>query len=377
LKKKIENFAFWIAAFVFGVALIIVYKTFDNFGDVLGSIAKVVSAMKPFFVAFIIAYIVNLPKKKIYEFLQKRKNKFVVAHSLGISVLLAYIVTAGVLVIVVGALFPAIYKNLLDFYLNIDTYFMSAKEYIKNIEIFRRFDILQDIDKYNISGGISTVLQQIDGTQIGKYISGVFNATSGIFSAFISLIASVYMLVEKESIAEGCKKIIKVFVKENYVDDIMRYMHQINEIFTSYVYSRLICCIVMGCVCSFVLSVMKVKYALALGMFIGLCDLIPYFGSIVATTIAILINLLTSGIWSSVWVAVVLIILQQIDGNILAPKIMGKRLELSSLATIFAVVVGGNLFGFLGMVFTVPIVAIARVIIGDLMKHMQNKKAGL
>lgn len=363
-----------MSAFVFGAALIIVYKTFDNFGDILIGLGKIASALKPFFIGFVIAYIVNLPMKKIYSTLQKVKNKFIVKHSLGISALLAYIITAGILALIVGALFPAIYKNLLDFYLNIDLYFISAKEYIKNFELFRRFDVLQDIDKYNISEGISSVLQQIDGAQMGKYISGVFNATSGIFSAVISLIASVYMVIEKHSIAEGCKKIIRVFVKEAYVDDIMKYIHQINEIFTSYVYSRLICCIVMGCVCSIVLTLMRVKYALALGMFIGLCDLIPYFGSIVATGLAILINLLTSGVWSSIWVALVLIILQQIDGNILAPKIMGKRLELSSLATIFAVVVGGELFGFAGMVFTVPIIAIVRVVVGDIMKHVQDKK---
>lgn len=374
MRKKIDNFAFWVVAFIFGAALIAVYKTFDNFNTVLEFIGKLLAAVRPFFVALVIAYILNLPIKRIDSLLKRRKNRFLNSHSLGISMLISYFAAAGVLILTVGAVVPALYNNLYEFYVNSSSYIENATEYIKNIDIFKRLGILQNIDNFDISGSISRLLSRINGAQMQKYAASLFSATSGVLSAVISIIASVYMLIEKERIAEQCKRIIRIFIKADLVDDVMKYTYQMNDIFTSYIYSRLICCLVMGTVCSIVLTVMGVKYAITLGMFIGLCDLIPYFGSIIATVIAIIINLLTAGLWSSVWVGLVLLVLQQIDGNILAPKIMGRSLEISPLLTVFSVVVGGELFGVAGMIFSVPVVAIIKVVAGDILDSLEKRK---
>lgn len=150
---------------------------------------------------------------------------------------------------------------------------------------------------------------------------------------------------------------------------------RVNDIFTNYIYSRLTCSVIMAVVCSIVLMLMNVKYALVLGIFIGAMDMIPYFGSIIACIVAIIASCLTGGLWQGVWVAVVLIILQQIDGNLLGPKIMGDSLEIRPLWIIFAVSVGGTLFGFLGMLFSVPVVAIIRAIAADYIDAKEiNKK---
>lgn len=374
MRKKIDNFAFWVVAFVFGSALIAVYKTFDNFNTVLDFIGKLLAAVRPFFVALIIAYVLNLPIKRIDGFLKKRKNRFLKSHSLGISMLISYLAAVGILILTVGAVVPALYSNLYEFYVNSSSYIEKAADYIKNIDIFKRLDILQNIDDFDISDSILKLLSRINAAQMQRYATSLFSATSGVISAVVSVIASVYMLIEKESITEQCKRIVRIFIKADLVDDVMKYTYQINDIFTSYIYSRLICCLVMGTICSIVMSVMGVKYAVALGMFIGLCDLIPYFGSIIATVIAIVINLLTAGIWSSVWVGIVLLVLQQIDGNILAPKIMGRSLEISPLLTVFSVVVGGKLFGVAGMIFSVPVTAIIKIVAGDILNALENRK---
>ena len=131
----------------------------------------------------------------------------------------------------------------------------------------------------------------------------------------------------------------------------------------------------MAIICVVVLLMLKVKYALILGLFIGACDLIPYFGSIIATLIAILVNAVTgNGIWHTVWVAVVLVVLQQIDGNVLAPKIMGDSLKIRPLLVIFAVVVGGSLFGVMGMLFSVPVVTVIKTVFSDFVEAKEREK---
>ncbi len=374
MKKRIENFKLWVIAFVFCVAVIVVYKTFDNFNSVLGTVAKILKAFSPFITGFVIAYVLNLPIQKLTALIGRSKLGFLKKHSMGISILLSYIGAFAIVALVVGAVVPALYENIYDFYKNSGTYVNNLKEFIKNVELFKNLGILQNIDSLDIPGMLLSILGKIDGSSVEKYAAGVAVATSGIVNAVIAIIASVYMILEKDTIINCCKRTIQAFVKFDMVDDVFAYCHRINEIFTSYIYSRLLVCLAMGAMCSVVLTIMGVKYAFALGMFIGLCDIIPYFGSIFATIIAIFITFLSGSLWDTVWIAVVLLVLQQIDGNILAPKIMGHKMEISPLLTVVSVVVGGNLFGFMGMLLSVPVAAILKVVCSEAIEYAEKKK---
>ena len=119
------------------------------------------------------------------------------------------------------------------------------------------------------------------------------------------------------------------------------------------------------------MSIMKVKYAVLLGFLIGLFNIIPYFGAIVAVIIAVIITIFTGGFIQAIWLAVVVVALQQIDANIINPKILGNSLNLSPILVIFAVTVGGAYFGVLGMFLGVPVIAFIKIILEDfiLMKN--------
>ena len=125
------------------------------------------------------------------------------------------------------------------------------------------------------------------------------------------------------------------------------------------------CSVIMAVVCSIVLMIMNVKYALILGLFIGAMDMIPYFGSIISFVISLIVTFITGGVWKGVWTGVVLLVLQQIDGNLLGPKIMGNSLEIRPLWIIF---------GFMGMLFSVPVLAIIRAIMSDYFTAREMKK---
>ncbi len=370
--RKFEKYYGWIVAFVFCVAVIAVYKTFDNFNNITKYIGTIIGALKPFLIAFIIAYLLNMPAKRLQLLLNKSKNTFLNKHSLGISIIVVYITSVVVLLLILRILIPALYKNVIDLYNNFPDYINAFQSYINNFELAKRFNASKS--GINLYAEIEKLFRSIDMTQFGKYAQGVYNVTTGLFGSFVAVIASIYMLIDKERLQAAFIRIINCFLKEKRVNDVIEHSKRINDIFTNYIYSRLTCSVIMAIVSSIILMMFKVKYALILGIFVGAMDMIPYFGSIISWAAVTIVTFITGGVWKGVWVAVVMLVLQQLDGNLLGPKVMGDSLEIRPFWIIFAVSVGGTLFGFLGMLFSVPVIAIIRVILSDYIITRENKK---
>ena len=132
--KRFEKYYKWIVAFVFAVAVIAVYKTFDNISNVASGIGVVLSALRPFFIAFIIAYIINMPAKRLQKALLKINKPFFKKYAYGISILFMYILALVAAILILRMLIPALYRNILDLYNNGPAYFRSFQEYISRFE---------------------------------------------------------------------------------------------------------------------------------------------------------------------------------------------------------------------------------------------------
>lgn len=371
--KRFEKYYKWLAAFIFCVAVIAVYKTFDNLSNVLSGIGTVLSAFSPFVAGFVIAYLLNIPAKRIEKLFQRAKKQGIKKRAWGISILIVYLLSIAIVALVLGALLPALYRNILDLYNNLPSYASVIEKWLNDFEIVKRFEVFGE-NGVDLPDIVNNIFKSIDMTQFGKYAQGVFSMTSGVLNSFIAIIASVYMLLSKEKLTNGFLRLLKAIFKQETVTSMVVHARRINDVFTNYLYSRLICSAVMAVVCGAVLSIMKVKYAVILGLFIGAMDMIPYFGSIIACVITALVTLITGGFWKMVWTSVVLLVLQQIDGNVLGPKIMGESLEISPLLIVLAVSVGGTLFGFVGMLLSVPVVAIVRTIAMEYLEEYEAKK---
>lgn len=371
--KRFEKYYKWLAAFIFCVAVIAVYKTFDNLSNVLSGIGTVLSAFSPFVAGFVIAYLLNIPAKRIEKLFQRAKKQGIKKRAWGISILIVYLLSIAIVALVLGALLPALYRNILDLYNNLPSYASVIEKWLNDFEIVKRFEVFGE-NGVDLPDIVNNIFKSIDMTQFSKYAQGVFSMTSGVLNSFIAIIASVYMLLSKEKLTNGFLRLLKAIFKQETVTSMVVHARRINDVFTNYLYSRLICSAVMAVVCGAVLSIMKVKYAVILGLFIGAMDMIPYFGSIIACVITALVTLITGGFWKMVWTSVVLLVLQQIDGNVLGPKIMGESLEISPLLIVLAVSVGGTLFGFVGMLLSVPVVAIVRTIAMEYLEEYEAKK---
>lgn len=369
LKKNIDYFKKFILAF----AVIVVYKTFDNLTSIFHSFGIVLSAVAPFFAALIVAYMLNLPAIKLTSALKKLKYKYVQNHAYGISITIIYILAAVILGITLSAIIPALYQNLLDLSYTLPGYLTNVFNKMSQFELVQKLHLVDNMPGIDVI--MSSVLSVVDINSLGGYVGQVFSVTSGVINGFIAVIASIYMLLDKHNIIRRMKRIVRVLFKSEISDSIIMHASNINVIFTKYIYCRLICSVICGTACGIVLSIMRVKYALILAIFIGAMDMIPYFGSIISCIIAVVITFVTGGFWQMIWTAVALLVIQQLDGNLLAPKLMGNSLELSPLLIVVVVFAGGKLFGFLGMLLSVPIIAVLRAILSDYFEEFAQKRA--
>ena len=245
----------------------------------------------------------------------------------------------------------------------------------KPFKKFFPFYKVKKFDKNNATEFIQSFIKNFRFSEISKSAQGIINATSGLVDAFIAIISSVYMLLDKERIIEGSKRIIKIlFGKERFLE-ITEFFSKSNSIFQTYIFSVLIDALLIGVVSSIVMGILNVRYAIVLGLLISLFSLIPYFGSIIAVALSVIVTLLTGGFWQALWVLILLVVLQQIDGNFIGPKIMGNMLKARPLLIILAVTVGGGLWGVGGMIIAVPATVVLKMLIEELLTKIEDKKA--
>ena len=247
---------------------------------------------------------------------------------------------------------------------------MKAIEELPEDSVFKSEEVL------NIVNEVKNIdfKQFINMEKIAEYAKGAIDVASKVFDFFVALVVSVYVLLQRRDILNFFKDLSRAMFKESTYKSLGRYFDRTNEIFFNFIAGQVLDGFVVGIITSIAMSIMGVKYAVPLGFMIGLFNLIPYFGAIIAVVIAALITFLTGGLTQAILMVVVVTILQQIDANIINPKIIGNSLEISPLLVIFAVTVGGAYMGVWGMFLAVPIIAVIKLFITDYIEYKNKIK---
>ena len=206
-----------------------------------------------------------------------------------------------------------------------------------------------------------------------QYAKGAISIVYGLLDIFVTIIVSVYTLLERGKILKFLKKLSLAIFGKNTTRKISKYFNNTNQIFFKFLISQFLDAVIVGVILTIVLSIMKVKYAVLIGFLIGLFNMIPYFGALAAGAISVLITIITGGVSKAIWMAIAVVIIQQIDANIVNPKIVGDSLEISPLLIIFSVTVGGAYFGIVGMFLAVPVVAVIKILIDDYINYKIKK----
>ena len=365
-KKGISKWAYW---FSLGVAFIVIYNCVSNFAEVCVFLNRIIKVTMPFFMAVIIAYLFYRP----VNFVEKifNKNKLSERISRPLSIFIVYIMAAGLIALLINCVIPPVRDSIGDLINNIPGYVEEAMIYINDAE---EDSILKQIDVEFILGKLKTIdfSSLLSAEHLMYYINTVIGIFSAIFNVFVTIIVSVYILLERGKIKEFLKKLGKaIFDNQAYIRA-SKYFKKSNWIFLDFIYCQILDGIIIGILASIAMTIIGVEYAILLGFFIGLFNIIPYFGAIIAIAVSIFITIFTGGIEQAVIMAITVIILQQVDANIINPKILGDGLKLSPILVIFSVTVGGEFFGILGMFLSVPIIAIMKLLIVDFIE-IRNK----
>ena len=372
-KEKVLGTKRWIYWVSIGVVLILIYKLLDNFTGIGDWVGNLFSVLAPFIEGILIAYILYTPCKKIENILIKRKNKFIKKRARGISILVTYLIVFALIIWFMNVIIPTLVNSISDLIKNVQTYYNSVISDSPNYAIT---PFIQD----NILKPVVEWIQNVDFEsfftidRIKEYLSSAMGIIKGIVNIFIAVICSVYILAQRTRIVGFLNRLAKAILTKKGYERFNRYFTNGNAIFFRYLSSQMLDGIVVAVITSIAMTIMGVKYSVLLGTLIGISNLIPYFGAIFGVAIAIIITILTGGWEQALIMAIVVIILQQIDANLINPRITSSSLKVSPLLIMFAVTVGGAYFGVLGMFLSAPIFTLIKVIVDDFVNERNKEK---
>ena len=357
----------WFYWFTFAVSIILIYKVLDNFTAIGKWFAGFFHIMMPFVLGIIMAYILYVPARNIEKLIKKINIKglrIITKKARVLSVAVVYAGVIAILALVIKYIVPIAASSIIDFVNHFQEYYNIISTEINALpedSVLKSEAVVNAVSKI----GQINLTEYINIEKLTQYAQGAISIATGIFNFFVSIIVSAYILLERGEILKFLRKVSKAIFKNDVYQNVAKYFNRTNEIFLKFLASQLLDGIVVGILTSIAMSILGVKYAVVLGIMIGLFNMIPYFGAIIAVIVATIITIITGGLTQAIWMIVIVTILQQIDANIINPKIVGESLKISPLLVIFAVTLGGAYFGILGMFLAVPIAAIIKVLIED------------
>ena len=374
MEKKTRIWTKWLYWFTFAISVIFVYKTVDSLEQITNWFKELLSILAPFAIGILISYILYIPCKKIEEtYLKVKKIKWINKKARPLSILTVYVIVFILIVILFNFIVPPIIKNIIDLANNFGIYYDKAIVQINQLpeDSFWKTEVITRIMKeiQNID-----VKQIVNVEVVTQYAQGALNIATKIFDIFVTIVVSIYILNSRTQILQFFSRLAGAIFNKNTYQNIGKYFNSTNEIFFHFLSSQLLDAVVVGILTSIAMSILGVKYSILLGVMIGIFNLIPYVGAIIAVVISGIITIFTGGIGQAVWMLIIVTILQQIDANIINPKIIGNSLKINPILVILAVTIGGSYFGMIGMFLAVPVIAVIKVIIEDFIEYREQMK---
>lgn len=374
-KSSVSNFRkIWLPLFLFVVAIITFYKVVDDLPKVFAAILNVISVISPFIGGIVIAFILYKPAYALEKLCLKSNKSFLKNNARGISVLACYLALILLLAVILYLFLPRFFNSVMELVQDLPVYFNSAVAYISGLigPDGKIFGI--DVSGILSSINVNDILSFFDLNAVGKYAGEILGATGAIVDVFMAFVVSVYVLLGRNHLIKVFKKLLSLVIPRERISKFKGLSVRISEIFYNYIYSQLIDCAIVCVLLTIVFYIIGLPYALLLGILMGLCNIIPYFGSIIGGIGVVLITLISSGdILKAVIALALIIVVQQVDANLIQPRIVAESVGLRPLYVLLAIMIGSGLFGFVGIIIGVPVMAVIRMIIVDYIKRLGGK----
>jgi len=377
--------------------LLLIYKLLDNFGVVTatigGFITGTLEVLRPILLGVVLAYLLFKPmrgiEKFIFKTIPKSQNKAGAIRL--ISILIVYVITIILIVLFFYATIPSVVESLTGLISQTPEYLTIIDNYLGEslanggaaqdilTELKFALDSLQSMTTRDMLNQVASYFGTNPDSikNIGNFAFVFLKGTIGfVISFFIVFFVGLYLMLDKEKVSDQVDRFAKAVMNKTLYNGSHWAILTIDEIFYKYFTGKILTSMLIGFLFYLGLLVIGVEYAPLFGVIVAITNVIPYFGPIIGAVPAVIITLIDEPI-KALWVGIWILIVQQFDGNVLAPNVLGKIVELNPFWVLFSVIVGGSLFGILGMFVAIPVFAVIKVIFEEALTRWEEKKAQL
>lgn len=378
-----QQFSRGMTYFLVIAACILFYFALFRLEMISTAVAKIFDVLKPILYGLVIAYLLNPIVKQVdrllIPFLEKYLDKKRVAKiSRGVGVVAALVFLIAVVMALCNMLIPELYKSIRDLIYTLPGQLNDLVEQFNNfqlkgttISILMKNVLRQGTD--TLQNWLKTDLMRQINTIMSNLTVGVINVFSEVMNILIGLIVSVYVLFSKEQFSAQCKKMVYAMLQTDHANMLLHLTKKSNEIFGGFIIGKIIDSAIIGVLCFIGLSFLNMPYTLLVSVIVGVTNVIPFFGPYIGAIPSAVLILLESP-KMGIYFVIFILVLQQLDGNVIGPKILGNSTGLSAFWVVFSILLGGGLFGFAGMIMGVPTFAVIYYVVSMITNHQLEKK---
>jgi len=364
-----------------------------NYNLVFNFLGQVVDLLFPFILGTAMAFVLNILTKfferKLFSGNKKRNKKSrvkvkeddkPVMWKRVVSMILAIIVLIAIIALVVGLVIPELGKTVTILFSSLPDLLEQGKVYIADLlvqypEMNQALTDLQySIENININEEIGKLLNTYGSGILATSISVISGVASGVVTFVLAFAFAIYALIQKEKLILQAKKILYAYVKKEKADKVMKVARTANHTFSNFISGQFLEALILGFLCMVGMLILNIPYAVTIGVLIAFTALIPIVGAIIGTVIGAILILAISPIKAVVFV-IFLLILQQIEGNVIYPRVVGNSVGLPGIWVLVAISVGGSLWGLVGILLSVPLFSVIYAVLGeDVNVKLKDKK---
>lgn len=347
-----------------------------NYIKVLGLLAAAVNMAAPFILGAAIAFILNVPMRRIessLSYVLKKGSRLLRPVSMALSILLV----AGVLFLVMFVVAPQLVRTLLGLQSSIPVFFGEVRQWLEqlfaeNPQILTNMEQIQ-IDWQQLFNDSLKFLKNGAGSMLDTTFSAAISIVNGMSTFLIGFIFSIYILLQKENLIRQIKKLLAAFLQERTVEGIVRIAALTSRTFSNFFTGQCMEAVILGSMFFIVLVVLRLPYALLIGVLIAFTALIPVFGAFIGWAVGAFLMLIISPM-DALLFSVVFFTLQQIEGNMIYPHVVGNSVGLPSIWVLVAVTLGGSMMGVVGMLIFIPLCSVLYTLLRDTVNERLKRR---
>jgi predicted PurR-regulated permease PerM len=360
---------------IIGVVLILFAWIVNNMPAIGSILSQIMGVLSPFLIGAFIAYLLYRPVNALETILSKIRflKKCRMGLRRSIAVLVVYALAIGAVVLLICYTLPQMARSLGLLVTKVQPTANVVSVWIT--DLMKNLNIPQS-DIASVFSSWQSIIATVV-SSIGNIAAGAYQLTiaflSGTFNLGLGIIISIYILFGKELLITQFKKGLYAFAKTETADTICSITRRSNQIFSIFLYVRILCSLAVGVITYLILAPFGFNFVVLISVIAGVFNLIPIFGPIIAIILNSLLLLIANPA-QVIWYIILAIVMQQIEGNLVEPKLMGDRMGLPVLWVLFGVLAGGGFFGILGMLIGVPLLAIIYSLMQALIESRLQKK---